>query len=234
MLEKLVTRREESRRSTVHGSEFEDRVGEQLQSHCLGTDDVLDAVGGTTGVIPRCKVGDYVVTLGPESAAPGAAIVVEAKASGVYNLKSTLEEADQARRNRGASVCLFVHASRTAPAGLPELHRWGSDVVVIWDEDDPATDVRLKAAYLVVKALAVRAGKQDEEDVASLAEMDVAIEAIRKQITGFEEIQTSARTVVSGGEKILKRAELMSQEIERRLLALQEHMARLQSSEEGA
>lgn len=234
MLEKLVTRREESRRSTLHGSEFEDRVGQQLQSHCLGADDVLDAVGGTTGVIPRCKVGDYVVTLGPDSAAPGAAIVVEAKASGVYNLKSTLEEADQARRNRGASVCLFVHAARTAPAGLPELHRWGSDVVMIWDEDDPATDVRLKAAYLVVKALAIRAGTHDEEDAASLAEMDVAIEAIRKQIAGFEEIQTSARTVVSGGEKILKRAELMSQEIERRLLALQEHMARLQSSEEGA
>jgi hypothetical protein len=234
MLEKLVTRREESRRSTLHGSEFEDRVGEQLRAHCLGADDVLDAVGGTTGVIPRCKVGDYVVSLGPESAAPGAAIVVEAKASGVYTLKSTLDEADQARRNRGASVCLFVHASRTAPAGLPELHRWGSDVVVVWDEDDPATDVRLKAAYLVVKALAVRAGKHDEEDAASLAEMDAAIEAIRKQIAGFEEIQTSARTVVSGGEKILKRAELMSQEIERRLLALQEHMARLQSSEEGA
>lgn len=230
LLEKLVTRREESRRSTVHGNEFEARVGEQLQARCLGPDEVLDAVGDTTGLVPRCKVGDFVVTLGPDSAAAGAAIVVEAKASGTYTLKSTLEEADVARRNRGALVSLFVHSARTAPAGLDELHRWGQDVVVVWDEDDPATDVRLKAGYLVAKALAIRAGQHDEAEAASLAEMDAAIEAIRKQINGFEEIQTSARTVVSGGEKIFKRADIMSQEIERRLLVLQQHIVRLRAA----
>lgn len=226
MLEKLVTRREEARRSTVHGLEFENRVGTQLQDGCLAADDVLEAVGDTTGLIPRCKIGDFLVTMGPDSAAPDAKIVVEAKASGMYTLKSTLEEADQARRNRGASTCLFVHAARTAPSGLPELHRWGQDVVVVWDEDDPTTDVRLRAAYLVVKALAIRAGRHRDEDAASLAEMDAAIEAIRKQIAGFEEIQTSAKTIVSGGEKILRRAELMGLEIGRRLGVLQAWVAR--------
>ena len=76
-----------------------------------------------SGVISRCKIGDFVVTLGPDSAGAGAAIVVEAKASGAYTLKATLDEADEARRNRAASVCLFVHSARTAPAGLPELAR---------------------------------------------------------------------------------------------------------------
>ena len=118
----------------------------------------------------------------------------------------------------------------TAPAGLADLHRWGQDVVVVWDEDQPATDVRLKAAYMVAKALAVRAGQHDENEAASLAEMDAAIEAIRKQISGFEEIQTSATTVVNSGQKIFKRADLMSQEIERKLLILQEHTARLRSA----
>ncbi|MCZ8112685.1 MAG: hypothetical protein ACK5Y8_19665 [Betaproteobacteria bacterium] len=230
LLEKLVTRREESRRSTAHGHEFEARAGEQLQAHCLNGDDILDAVGDTTGQIPRCKVGDFGVTLGPDSAAPGAAIVVEAKASGVYTLKSTLEEADQARRNRTACVCLFVHSARTVPAGLADLHRWGQDVVVVWDEDEPATDVRLKAAYMVAKALAVRAGQHDEAEEVSLAEMDVSIEAIRKQLAGFEEIQTSATTVVKGGEKIYKRAAVMSEEIERRLLVLQEHTSRMRTA----
>ena len=230
LLEKLVSRREESRRSTVHGNEFEALVGEQLQAHCLGSDEVFDAVGDTTGQIPRCKIGDFVVTLGPDSAATGAAIVIEAKASGGYTLKSTLDEADQARRNRSASVCLFIHSARTAPTGLADLHRWGQDVVVVWDEDQPATDVRLKAAYMVAKALAVRAGQHDENEAASLAEMDAAIEAIRKQISGFEEIQTSATTVVNSGQKIFKRADLMSQEIERKLLVLQEHTARLLSA----
>ena len=229
LLERIVTRRDDARRSTLHGNEFELRVGEHLQGHCLAADDVFDAVGDTSGVIPRCKVGDFVMTMGPDSAVAGANIVVEAKASGVYTLKATLEEADLARRNRSASVCLFVHSAQTAPANLPELHRWGPDIVVIWDADDPATDVRLKAGYLLAKALCIRANHHDEEEAASLAEMDVAIEAIRKQIAGFEEIKTSARTVVGGGEKILNRARLMEEEIDKRLSALASQLERLRS-----
>lgn len=234
MLERIVARREDARRSTIHGNEFEQRVGEQLQAHCLSSDDVFDAVGDTSGVIPRSKVGDFVVTLGPDSAAPGAGIVVEAKASGVYTLKATLEEADVARRNRSASVCLFVHSAHTAPAGVPELHRWGADIVVVWDAEDPATDVRLKAGYLLAKALCVRANQHDEEEAASLAEMDVAIEAIRKQIAGFEEIKTSARTVVGGGEKILNRARLMEEEISKRLVGLDTQLGRLRAASDDS
>ena len=234
LLNTIVTRREEAKRSTIHGNEFEQQVGQQLQAYCLSVDDVFDAVGETSGVIPRCKVGDFVVTLGPESAAAGASIVVEAKASGAYTQKSTLAEADMARRNRSASVCLFVHSAETAPAGLPELHRWGHDIVVVWDANDPTTDVRLKAGLLLAKALCVRAQRHEAEDAASLADMDAAIEAIRKQIAGFEEIKTSARTVVGGGEKILNRARLMEEEITRRVTGLASQLGRLRAAAQSA
>lgn len=105
---------------------------------------------------------------------------------------------------------------------------------MIWDADDPATDVRLKAAYLLAKALCVRANQHNEEEAASLAEMDVAIEAIRKQIAGFEEIKTSARTVVGGGEKILNRARLMEDEIAKRLSALTSQLERLRATNSEA
>ncbi len=227
LLEKLVTRRDAARRSTVHGHEFEQQVGELLQLECLGSDDIVEAVGDVPGVIPRCKTGDFVVTLGPDSAAAGAAIVVEAKASSACTLKATLVEADEARRNRAASVCLFVHSAGTAPAGLPELHRWGSDIVVVWDADDPATDVRLKAGYLLAKALCVRASRHEAQDAASFAEIDACIESIRKQIAGFDEIRVSARTVISGGERIANRARLMEDEIGKRIAALAAHVERL-------
>jgi hypothetical protein len=230
LLERFVTRRDDARRSTLHGNDFEQRVGEQLQAWCTEAGDVIDAVGDTSGVIPRCKVGDFVATMGPDSSAPGASIVVEAKASGGCSLKSTLEEADTARRNRAASVCLFVHSAQTAPPGLPELHRWGHDIVVVWDADDAATDVRLKAAVLLAKALCLRANQHEEEEAASLSEMDVAIEAIRKQIAGFDEIRTSARTIVNGGDKILNRARLMEDEIGKRLSALASHVDRLRGA----
>lgn len=234
LLERLVTRRDEARRSTMHGNDFEQRVGEQLQPLCLAAGDVFDAVGANAGVIPRCKTGDFVLTLGPDSAGAGAAVVVEAKASAAYTLKATLAEADEARRNRSASVCLFVHAARTAPAGLSELARYGADIVVVWDEEDAATDVRLRAALLLAKALAVRAGRHDAEEAASLAEMDAAIEAIRKQIAGFEEIRTSATTIVNGGNRILERARIMEEKIGQRLAALAEQVERMQQAEGGA
>jgi hypothetical protein len=84
--EKLVTPREEARRSTTDGHEFEQQVGE-LHSYCFGSDDIVEAVGDVPGLIPRCKAGDFVVTLGPDSSAAGAAIVVEAKASSASTLK---------------------------------------------------------------------------------------------------------------------------------------------------
>ena len=233
LLERLSTRRDEARRSTLHGNDFEQSVGEQLQAQCLAAGDVFDAVGNTSGVISRCKTGDFVVTLGPDSAGAGAAVVVEAKASGACTLKATLDEADEARRNRAASVCLFVHSARTAPAGLPELARYGADIVVLWDEDDASTDVRLRAGLLLARALAVRAGRHDAEEAASLAEMDAAIEAIRKQIAGFEEIRTSATTIVNGGNRILERARIMEEKIGQRLAQLAEHVGRLQSAEGG-
>ena len=167
------------------------------------------------------------MTMCPDSAAPGASVVIEAKASAGYTVKATLDECDTARRNRASAVCLFVHSASTAPANLPELQRWGQDVVVVWDETDPATDVRLKAAFLLARALCVRANRHDAEDAASFAEIDAAIEVIRKQIAGFEEIKTSARTIVGGGEKILNRSRIMEDEIGKRMSILATQLARV-------
>jgi len=63
-----------------------------------------------------------------------------------------------------------------------------------------------------------------------LAEMDGAIEAIRKQIAGFEEIKTSAQTKVGSGEKILNRARLMEEEIAKRLSALTSQRDRVRAT----
>ena len=48
-------------------------------------------------------------------------------------------------------------------------------------------------------------------------------------IAGFEEIRTSARTVMNGGEKILSRARLMEEEITKRLIGLDTQLGRLRA-----
>lgn len=91
-------RKDEAARSTRHGLEFEAALGERLRELVGTNGDILEDTASTTGVVDRCKVGDHVLTLGPEKAAAGARIVFEAKESASYDLGKTLQEADLARR----------------------------------------------------------------------------------------------------------------------------------------
>ena len=101
------------------------------------------------------------ITIGPEKVAAGARIVVEAKESASYDLSRTLAEADIARNNRQADVCIFVHSTKTAPASIPTFQRFERDIVLKWDSDDDTSDVWLKTALMVATPLSVKAATHD-------------------------------------------------------------------------
>ncbi|AEG91228.1 hypothetical protein [Ramlibacter tataouinensis] len=207
----LQARRQEAARGTRHGVEFEQALGQHLRSLAAAAGDVVEDTGSTTGLIDRCKVGDHVITIGPEKVAAGARIVVEAKESASCDLARTLEEADLARRNRGAGVGVFVHSTKTAPAGIPAFARYGHDLVVQWDAESESGDVWLQAALMVATALSVRAASHGKQDAASFAKIDKAIERLARHAEDFTEIDTCANTARNAAEKILKRAALMRQ-----------------------
>jgi acetolactate synthase small subunit len=231
LLERIDARRAEQARSTTHGRIFEDAVGEAVHRLVQPAGDVFESVSNTTGNIPRSKKGDFVVTLSDDSAAPGARIVVEAKEDASYRLASTLDEAEAARSNRAAGVCLFVHSKKTAPAGLEPLARYGQTLVIVWDAEDEASDVVLLAALTCAKALSVRASRRTGADAASMQKIDGAIAAITKQIEGFDEIRTHANTVGNAAEKIDRRARVMAEQITRQTETLVEQVAALKSAD---
>jgi hypothetical protein len=227
----LQTRRSEAVKSTQHGLAFEEAVGHELRQIAAASGDVLEDVGTSTGIIPNSKVGDFLMTVGPEKVASGARVVWEAKASGAYDLSKTLAEADVARRNRQAGVCIFVHSERTAQPSIPVFARYGHDIVLRWNEEDPATDVWLKAAGMVATALSVRAAAHDKKDAASFKVVDGAIERIRKQIEGFEEIRKSATTSKSASEKILERGRIMEDALIAQLATIADEFEKLKLRE---
>jgi hypothetical protein len=196
--------------------------------------DVVQECGLTTGLITHNKVGDFLVTIGPDNVAAGAKIVVEAKESASYDLARTLAEAEVARRNRQAPICVFVHSEKTAPAGIPAFARYGHDIVVRWNAEDEASDLWIQAALMVAKAMSVRAARHDKGEAASFQVVDRAIEAIRKQVDGFEEIATCATTSVNAANKIITRAEIMKQQITSRLATLGEQMEKLKGASDEA
>jgi len=229
-LSAMSARREQAQRSTLHGGDFEAEVFRFLQSECQKAGEVATHVGSTTGLIKNCKVGDCLVELGPESAAARARIVIEAKESAGYNLAMALEEIERGRKNRGAGVGVFVFSKRTAPEGLEPLARYGSDLVVTWDADDPRSDVFLAAGLSVARALCTRAVVQQESREADFESIDRALREVEKQANALGEITRLTGTIKSNSEKILERARVMQSALREQVGALDQRIGDLKTA----
>jgi hypothetical protein len=214
-LARLDTRKKSDARTPRHGIEFEERLGAVLAFESERFGDLLEATGEQTGLIKNCKVGDFVVNLGAESAAAHARVVWEAKDKRGVSLRAALDEVDEARRNRQAQVGVFVFARENAPESLGILQRHGNDVVVVWDADDPAAELVVRAAYSLTRALVVRERRNDESSHAAIAEIERSARAIEKQIAYLDDVRKWAETVKGHGEKIVDRSARMAAELQR-------------------
>jgi hypothetical protein len=228
-LASLQTRRDEAARSTRHGATFEAQLGEVLALEAQRFGDVYRATGMTVGSTKNCKKGDYVIQLGPESSAPGARITWEAKEDKRYDLPSALTEIDVARENRDAAIGIFVFSKKTCPSEILPLTRYGQDIVIVWDDDDSSTDLYVKAAYSVARALCAR-----ECDRSSLAQhtvitLEQAIRAVEKQMQHLDQIKTWSETIRGHGDKICERTVKMKTDLIKEVERLDEIAATLQA-----
>lgn len=226
-LESFKARREEAARSTRHGGEFEEAVGSVVQAESQRSGEIFEETGNKTGAIAYCKMGDHVVTLGAESAVPGARIVVEAKEDKSYDLVKALKEIEQARQNREAQVGIFVFSKNAAPAGLDPFSRHGKHIVVVWDRDDPATDIFLRVGLSVAKALVIREQLSDAKNRSSFVALKAALVAITSDIAALDEITKWATTVKRSGEKIGKKAGVLRKKLDKNLAVLEKHLGAL-------
>ncbi|HEX8791790.1 MAG TPA: hypothetical protein VF765_12635 [Polyangiaceae bacterium] len=223
-LVRIDTRKKEEARTTRHGVAFEEHLGALLAEEAQRLGDLYEATGDTTGAIKQCKKGDCVVQLGAEAAAAHARIVWEAKEKQSYSVRAALEEIEEARRNRQAQVGVFVYSRKTAPEGLESLQRYGADVVAVWDADDPASDLVVRAAYSLARALAVRE-RASGESQAALGELEQAARAVERQITYLDDVRKWAETVKGHGEKIAERSARMGDELRREVERLDTQIA---------
>ena len=233
-LGKMMARREESQRSTQHGLVFEDAVCQYLEYHAQQTGDISTRTGSTTGLIKNSKVGDCVLELGPDSAAPGARVVVEAKEKAGYSLAEARAEIETARKNRDARVGLFVVSKLTAPNGMDELTRCGNDVFVVWDPQDPGTNLHLKIGLTLARALCIRVEQQNQSQAADFEAITEAILEIEKQSQSLGDVTRSAETIKSGAEKVLDRVRITRKSLERQVEILQAHIGQFKRASAGS
>lgn len=205
-LEGLRVRKEEAAKSTRHGLEFEEAAAAIISEEAARTGDLTERVSNTPGLIRNNKTGDIVVELSPETGAPGAKVVWEAKQSQAYPLARALAEIREARENRGAELGVFLYSKLAAPQGMPPFTRHGNDLVVIWDAEDRTSDVYVRAAHSVTRALAVRRASPGVESGQALAKIEMAVLALGQAAEEVGRIETWAETVRNSGEKIAQSA----------------------------
>lgn len=192
-LVRIETKRDADLRAPRGGFDFEDAVARFVAGVTHGAPCIFDATGNTTGAITRSKKGDAVLRFTDESAFAGAAVVFESKRDASYTVTRALAELDEARRNRTAMAGVFVMAASHSADTFPLFSRHGNNVLVVWDDGDASTDVRLQAAILLGMALVTRTkSPADEGDIKALADVEARItaelerlESMRKHTAGI-------------------------------------------------
>lgn len=204
-LARIETRRALDQKSTRGGLDFEDAVVAFVHAATRSAPCVFDPTGGTAGV-GRCKTGDAVLRFTAESAFVGAGVVFEAKRESGYTIQKAIDELDVARKNRNAVSGVFVMARSHASEVFPHFARYGSNVLVIWDDQNPTTDPYLHAAVLLGMALVARSRTiGDAGDIAALRDIEQRIEAELSRLAKMEKHSDTIRKNVDGiSEEIRK------------------------------
>jgi hypothetical protein len=224
---RLETQKKAAAASTLHGVSFEEKLGNLLAFEVHRLNDVHECTGNSTGMISHCKIGDFVTQLGADSAAPGARIVWEAKSNKSYDVPTALQELDQARKNRRAQIAIFVLAKVSAPEHMEPFQRHGNNLIIVWDADDSSTNILVRAALSVARALVIRETQHNAESTEALKSIESAACAIGKHIGDLCEMKKWSETVRSNGQKISDKAESIRADLEKQVSLLQQQVLSL-------
>jgi hypothetical protein len=113
------------------------------------------------------------------------------------------------------------------------LSRHGADVFIVWDAEDVQTDAYLLAAIEISRALCVRAAAASAESF-DFTPIDGSILLIEKHVNNLEVVRTSAETIKSSSEKILKRVKIDHKALTKQLEALRISVNAVKQSVGGA
>lgn len=219
--------RAERDKSTAGGQDFEAALNVLIAGEASRLGDFFEACGTFPGDIPRCKTGDAIITLGAETAAAGRRIVFEAKRE-AKSLAQAREELAEARKNRRADIGIFVFAAMSA-AGFEPFSRHADDLVVVWNPDDPSSDVYVKAAISVARALVVRRKIEQDSARVDLSPVQEALDTLVKSAEAVQELLRFSSLVADNNRKVSDRAERMKKDMESASERLSSCLARLRA-----
>ena len=191
----------------IKGSSFEEQIHDLMRGIAAGLGDEYDDTTTKTGLLPRSKKGDGVLSV---SGQPGR-VVLEMTDSPRSGWGAYLDEAE---RNRDAAASIGVVRTTDQNAGQ-SIRVLGSRRVVIAfnpDEDDPEL---LRTVVMLLRTVAITASLRTGS-----AEVETAEEKIAEALTQLEKIDAVkkiAGTIQKGAAKIDSECTSISTSIHRLL-----------------
>jgi len=207
--------KEERAKGTLHGLDYEARVGERLKSLAETWHDTLEHTGATAGTQKSCKVGDYVITLVNDDRAGAHRVVVEAKDDKNYGIEDALRECATARDNRSAQAALFLFGKGKAPLGMQAIYRAGADTLLTWDEDDPPTDLNLQVALAVARVIALGSNAPSGEAAEKYDALVRAADSLMKQADKLKDFSDMGTEMLRNGADLIQKATTAEAEVRR-------------------
>jgi hypothetical protein len=194
----------------IKGGSFEGQINALMIDIAAGLGDEYEDTTLKTGLVPRSKKGDGLLTV----AGQGARVVVEITDSARANWGEYLDEAE---RNRGASASLGIVRTAEQNNGHSIRVLGQRRVVIAFDPDENDAEVLRTVGLLlrtVAIAAAVRTGKAEidtaEEKigaaVAQLGKLDVIKKAAGSIQKGAAKIESECMTITTSIRRLLDQA----------------------------
>jgi hypothetical protein len=213
-----AARAEEAERGHVKGFSFEEDLYQVVAELGRQFGDQTDLVRGTPGIL-KCKTGDYLITLGETTGAPGLEIVVEVKDQD-YKAKKAIAELQEAKKNRDAVSGIFAFAKGREPVEFGNFKRIDNDFYCTVDKAVLAEGGPLPflwAAYELARVQAVAAIRKEAGGKFDLERIQQHIDGIAAWVPRLAEIIKNAGLVQRHGDSIETTAREVKEDIERRV-----------------
>jgi hypothetical protein len=176
----------------IKGGSFEAQIHDLMRGIAAGLGDEYEDTTTTSGLLPRCKKGDGVLSV---SGQPGR-VVLEMTDS---NRSGWGEYFDEAERNRGAAAALGI-VRNTDQNGGQSIRVLGQRRVVIAfdpDQDDPEV---LRTVLMLLRTVSIAASVRTGD--AELATAEERITEAIEQLERIDSVKRAAGTIQKSAAKI--------------------------------
>lgn len=200
-IEREAGREEERQQSWKKGDDFEETLGNLLDTLVYNTTHDVEHTGDKEGEIPGRDVGDYVLTLGET----GQNIVIEAKSKKIDSSQNIKEEMEEAIENRDADYGIFVTECESyIPNKVGYFQEYDQKILCVAlsaDEDDEIDPGFLNIAWNWARMRTIQSHVETGESV-DTETIQAQVDEVRSSIDRFSTVKTKCSDIESTAGEI--------------------------------